>query len=622
MKKIYIALAVIATALLSSCVKEKSFNGLTPVGENGVAFAFSNVATRSMDALSEVPTQKGISIPVSLGIQDEEFFLDETIEELNPSPATKGAPAYTVNVGTLYTTMGVYADDGGAGNFGGDATFEVMDDAMVENQDGKLGWRYRHNYSSNPWPEDKKAPVDFYLHMPADYPSMGSFDYSQEGSIAFDYSSPRYGADQKDIIFGYTQLSREEHDGYLPQGAPVIMSHALTGIKFRSASDNSGSTKTIITKVEFIGLKGTGHCVITPGTSVVWSGLGNSAYSFSQTFANPDYDPDLGADNVDGTVNYVSGDDNKFGDSWYGAGKDSNNPSNLANLNDDDGSLMFWLVPQTIPTTGAQMKVTFRVKTPDTPEGTIVYSEYSADAPQTKTAVEITHTIDLSDLIGGTEWKAGQLRTYTLNPKDVDVEIFDKMAGYEKKELHVTNTGNTPEYIRMLVIGNWYGWKPRTTATQMKTTAPSILVGYKYAGNEAPEDLDEGDNLNTMQTPWTREETDYGEFDSSFAGGKLAEGREDWVRATTAFYYTQPLGPGEELPSTTPLFKTYTLDSEAIPTIYLPVSDSDVREPAEGVHLIMEVVVQAIAAPKKADGTYVDWLTAWRDATKINIVVK
>ena len=619
MKKIYIALAVIATALLSSCVKEKSFNGLTPVGENGVAFSFNSVATRSMDANSEVPAQKGISIPMSTGIQGEEFFLDETIEELNPSPATKGAPAYTVNVGTLYTTMGVYANEG---NFGGDATFTVMDDAMVENKAGQLGWRYRHNYSGNPWPEDKDAPVDFYLRMPADYPSMDSFDYSQEGSIAFDYSSPRYGADQKDILFGYTQLSRNQHDGFLPQGAPVIMSHALTGIKFRSASDNSGSTKTIITKVEFIGLKGTGHCVVTPGASVVWSNLGNSTYSFSQTFANPEYDPDLGEDNDDGTVNFVSGENNKFGDSWYGAGADSNNPSNLTNLNKDDGSLTFWLVPQTIAAEGVQMKVTFRVKTPDTPDGTIVYSEYSADTPQTKTAVEITHTIDLSDLIGGTEWKAGQLRTYTLNPKDVDVEIFDSMSGYVKNNLHVTNTGNTPEYVRMLVIGNWYGWKPGTTQAQMKTTAPSILVGYKYAGNESASQIEEGDEIDTMQIPWTRWAEEYGAFDESFLGGELKEGRTDWVRATTAYYYTQPIGPGDELPSSSPLFDNYTLDSDAIPIIYLPSTDSDIRKPAVGVHLIMEVAVQAIAAPKNADGTYVDWLTAWRNATGINIVIK
>ena len=46
MKKFYIALAVVATALLSSCEKEKDFKDLTPVGENGIAVTLKNAAAR------------------------------------------------------------------------------------------------------------------------------------------------------------------------------------------------------------------------------------------------------------------------------------------------------------------------------------------------------------------------------------------------------------------------------------------------------------------------------------------------------------------------------------------------------------------------------------------------
>ena len=58
------------------------------------------------------------------------------------------------------------------------------------------------------------------------------------------------------------------------------------------------------------------------------------------------------------------------------------------------------------------MEVTFRVKTGDTPDGQ-----------------EITHEIDFGKLLNedrdsNVEWKAGQLRTYTLKPLDVDVDIF------------------------------------------------------------------------------------------------------------------------------------------------------------------------------------------------------
>ena len=607
MKKLFVAMAVVATALLSSCVQEKSFSDLTPIGENGIAFVLNNTSTRSMEAMSEIPVVKGVTIPVSTSIQDEEFFLEETIEELNCAPATKGAPAYTVNLGTIYKTMGVYVDPN-VGTFGGDAIFQLLDDSMTNNANGGQGWRYNHDYDGSPWPNEE-TPVDFYLRMPAVYDAMDEFDYTTTGSIAFDYNTPRTAKDQKDILFGYTNLTKKQHDSYLTKGgAPVMMSHALTGLKFRNGSDNTGALKTVITKIELIGLKGSGHCVITPGSSVVWTNPGDSPYSFIQTFENPEYDPDLGKDNSDGTVDYVSGEDNKFGDSWYSAGKDKNNPSNMANLNDDKGSMTFWLVPQIIGD-GVKMKITFRVKTPDTPEGTLIDSD-----PEKPT--EITQTIDLSFYNKGVEWKAGQLRTYTLSPKDVDVEIFDTMKGYVKNNLHVTNTGNTDEYIRMHLVGNWYGWKPGTTAAQMKTTEPSILVGYKYAGDEPASEIASGDNIDTMQIPWTRNNTTYGEFDDSFPAGSLASGRTDWIRAKGGFYYPVKLGAGQVLePDTTPLFKSYTLDGDEVPTIYLPVSGSDIRQPAVGVHLVMEVVVQAIAVPKNADGSEKGWQQAWYEAT-------
>ena len=41
MKKIYMAMAVIVAALLSSCEKEKDFNGYTPLGENDIAFVIT-----------------------------------------------------------------------------------------------------------------------------------------------------------------------------------------------------------------------------------------------------------------------------------------------------------------------------------------------------------------------------------------------------------------------------------------------------------------------------------------------------------------------------------------------------------------------------------------------------
>ena len=568
MKKIYIVLAVLATALFSSCEREPSFNDYT-VGENDVAFVFSDVDTKA--AVNLPAPVRGISVPVGVDAQGEALFLEETIEELNPSPATKGAPAYTVNLGKVYKEIGIYANEG---NFGGDASYYVMDEYINKDESLGKGWRYTHSFSSRPWPTSDDAKVNFYLRMPA---FDAEFDYSTVGSIAFDYTSTASGSDQQDILFGYTSLSKSEHDGFLPNGAPVEMVHALTGVKFRSAAENGSQTKTIITKVEITGLKGSGHCVVTPSatTPVVWTSLGSGPGTYTLEYTNPDYSTEAWKD---GTVNYVKGDKPQFGDSWYSAAADHN-------LNNDAGELTFWFIPQEM-TDDVKLKVTFCVKTPDT----------SGEAG----GGYETHEIDLGKIINKdretpVKWEAGQLRTYTLNPKLVDVEIFDTMSGLSKTNLHVTNTGNVSEIVRMMVIGNWYGWASQDDADAGKE--PMILVGYKTNGAGGASD-------NEMIDPWFREDAVYGQyFDDSFKGGHPAAGSK-WVRGTGSyFYYMDAIGPNSKLSGTESLFQSYVLPSDKIPTIYIPNSSSNIRSQAVGVHLVMEVVIQAIAAPTKEDGS-------------------
>lgn len=582
MKKIYIALAVVATALLSSCEKEKEFKDVKKIGEKDIAFVLTNSVTRSAEAVS---MQKGITVPVGVNAKGEALFLEETIENLNPAPATKGAPAYTVNVGTLYPDMGVYSD------FFGDASFEKMDDEIV----GK-GWRYWHNYANEPWPSDPEKKLDFFLRMPV---IDEEFTYSNaDRSVAFDYTSTANGASQQDILFGHTSISHRDHQGYLPNGAPVMMYHALTGVKFRSASENGSQTKTIITKVAISGLKGAGHCVVTfdanDAASVVWSNLGAGPEKFTLEYENPTYSAQAW---VDGTVNFEKGENPKFGDSWYSAAADHN-------LNNEDGELTFWFIPQEM-TDDVKLEVTFCVKTPDT-------------ATASGGGFE-THTIELGKKINEgrdtpVKWDAGQLRTYTLNPKLVDVEIFDTMVGLKKSGLHVTNTGNVSEYVRMMVIGNWYGWASQDDADAGKE--PMILVGYTHA-----------DPSNTeMVDPWFRENHKYGQyFDDTFTDGRpvAAKGNE-WIFGTGSyFYYPNIIGPNDALATTSALFQSYELPQSVIPTIYIPTSSSSTRVEAVGVHLVMEVVIQAIGA-QKPDGTgnYETWQEAWSAATGEEIDVK
>ena len=167
----------------------------------------------------------------------------------------------------------------------------------------------------------------------------------------------------------------------------------------------------------------------------------------------------------------------------------------------------------------------------------------------------------------------------------------------------------------------------------MQSTEPSILVGYKY--KDAAAAAADGGNVNDMVEPWFREGQDtdgddkpdtdiYGDFDSTFPSADLkGNGRDgkrnDWADASGGYYYTMPIGPGagvgpDAQSATKALFESYTVRN--VPTIWLPVGNT--RQEAVGVHLVMEIVIQAIAVPTNADGTPSKWwLEAWHDATGI-----
>lgn len=583
MKKIYFVLAVLVTAVLSSCVEEQSFNDdITPLGKNDIAFVMSGVTTKAAESLPA--PQQGISMSLGSDGQGNSLFLEETIEELNPSPVTKGTPAYTVNLGTLYKFLGVYAD----GDFGF-ASYDALD--MYDNPNGGTGWRYHHDYDESPWPDNKDEVVDFYLNMPASPTGVSITDRSDK-KIKFDFNSPLTGAEQEDILFAQTSVSKNQNDSYAPKGVPVMMYHALTGVKFRTGHLNDNPTKTIITKVVIKGLKSKGTATFT-GEGFEWEQLDN-ATSFSQEFTNQAWSAEPGVDGTVGTTGNIVWNEDLSTTTWTSAAADKN-------LNDENGSLTFWFIPQEIDE-NVTMEVTFRVKTKDTQDGE-----------------EITHEIAFGEKINedreeNVVWKAGQLRTYTLKPYDVAVKIVDTMEGLKKSDLHVTNTGNVDEYVRMMVIGNWYGWETEEDMNSGKE--PDIMVGYTTDGS---------DGTNVMVEPWFREDEVYGQyFDDSFKGGRPAAGRTDWVRGTGSyFYFTAKIGAGTTLDSATQaLFKYYELPADKIPEIFIPVATSNVRVPAWGVHLKMEIVVQAIGTTAPDGTVYETCWEAWSAATGEEIEVK
>ena len=646
MKKKILALAILGIAMLSSCVQEKSFE-LTPLGENDIAFVMENSSTRSMDTVSDAV--KGVTLELGTTPDGEPLILEETIEELNPGPATKGAPAYTKNVGKVHPTMGVYSPHQ---NFG-DAVFQVMDETLTYAHDkdkpdldndgvNDLGWRYHHNYGGNPWPNESD-PVDFYLRMPEVVTGVSTpltYDNTNK-KVTFTLNSTdrKTAAAQEDLLFGFVSMNKKQHDAKLPNGYPVTMFHALSGVKFANGHENGNQTKTIITRVEFTGLVDNGTLTVNlgndlnlatntaPAVVTVTDESVTSGFMYYQDYSDPAYNPDLTdpSKNKDGTVNYVNVSDPNnpsdvtiadfSGTSWVAAAADHN-------LNDKDGSLTFWFIPQEV-SNDVKLTVYFQIKTPDTPNGIDLKPV----------------TIDFGKLVNGVgtdnpkqvEWKAGQLRTYTLKPYEVDVEIEDTMTADTKSQVHIANTGNVDEYVRVLIMGNWYGWEPGTTENEMKNTEPSILVGYKY--QTQAQATAAGESFDTMVDPWfrggykgldpsnpTAYVDPYGEFDTSFTLANLGsrDGQpNDWADASGGFYYTTKIGPGTVYQNTTSatknLFDTYTVTH--VPDIYLPVGNG--RLPAVGVHLVMEVVVQAIEVPKTPDGQDIWWLEAWYRATNL-----
>ena len=163
----------------------------------------------------------------------------------------------------------------------------------------------------------------------------------------------------------------------------------------------------------------------------------------------------------------------------------------------------------------------------------------------------------------------------------------------------------------MLIMGNWYGW---TSQKSMDNgDAPSIIVGYQ---TDDPND-------NTMAQYWSSTDETYGQgFDESFTGGKV-KASSKWRRGDGGWYYLDPLGPGTLLSAeTTPLFKSYKFYDDWTPTLYVPNPETGQRVQAVGVHLVMEIVVQAIGAEDAEGNPYESCWAAWSEATNLTIAEK
>ena len=614
MKKNNIALAVLAMAALTGCQLNEEFRNDTYTPEKGeIVFSLANSKmTKSSDATTVV---KGVSIPIGDDGMGHKLFLEETITRLGDvsyQPMTKGTPAYTENFSALYGDFKAAAYKTSSGSF----EAKAFDDGVFEKIGDKEMWKRKYGNDLEDY-----LPLYFFLRAPytqegttvknLKYFPTASGD-TLAGAIYFKYdgSTLTSASDQQDLLFTSRKVTEDDFQNFIDKdkGIPVLFHHALTGVKFANFFDNPDlDTKTYITKVEITGLADGGECIITPrpetngyvddktedyssATVAVWNKYtyGENVV-YTQTYNDATDEIDYAAEGSFGNKGTYTG------TTWGSAG-------NKNNLNKADGSLTFWFVPQQL-TSDVKMTVYYKVINTKNGNATHVDSDTINFGELTRKKTE-TQVGDSTVVSYGAyaNWQAGELRTYTLKPQYVDIELVDKMSDYEKDSVKVTNNGNVYEYVRVNLVANWVGLVQ--LEENVFSTDTTILNGY---AKQHPDSL-------RMVEAWNDKDgkTNYGTFVDLVPQSKNIPASEDstynnWVRYDKYYYYTKAIGPNESV--TDQLFTSYTVGVS--PEFWI-VDKWGVRRKAKDVHLIMDVMCQAIPASTDIDGNITDnYIDAW-----------
>lgn len=606
MKKFYFALAVVATAgMFNACVQEQQSDDVFSAGENDIVFGTGEgISTKSVD---ECPVSLQ-TFSVRSDEDNSQYFIEESVSSLySMEPVTKGTPAYTENAGDLYKTFLARA-------YAGTTLVPALTDVAFnytgkKTVDGADKYMWSSKFASDPW--GGNTSLRFFMRMPIDDAVVmdATTPYNATtGAMKFHYTTPAVAKNQKDILFASRVITKSENDALRDKGGvPVLFQHALTAVKFRMGNElkyttvdgkkviDNTKTRTYITKVEFIGLRNDGTCTIIPTSEdgdyvdiidnyssakdgvVAWEytkDKNDNTKDVRSTATNPIYqiytDDDL--------IDFTGG--SKFPESFYSDPVTTDGKSGLdKNLNDEDATMTFWLIPQTLDA-NVKVKVTFQVWDGEKKNGTK------------------TLTLKLGELQSGKVWRAGELRTYTIKPNTVDIELVDKVKEDSKINVVIRNTGNVDCYVRAAITAHWVD-EGYTDATGTFVAASEEHVAiYGYASQT-------GD---TMVTPWSLEKERsttpiYGEFTNLPGNGWVLDSSNGY------YYYTSSIGPGES-PSTT-LFDEYKITY--FPDIWMP-SPSDITVRVKhSVHLEMDIKVQSVVATAE-DGTSLSYVDAWAAA--------
>lgn len=593
MKKIYIAMAVLATAMLSSCENEKSFND-TLIGENALVLSLkSGASTRAVDNTPII--EEGLTIDLGQDESGTMFIMEETIQDLDAAwaPATKGTPAYTENVGVLYEKMGAHV---GSSDF----EFHSMDNAEGSATGAMVdgGWRYQCD-SFTGWAANAAddTALDFYLWMPQTdngIKASPAVTYGKSGddlTITFGYKSPATAELQKDLILAARTITKGEAKEKRVNGVPVLFNHALTGVKF--AIENYDKTKNITIKsVKFTGLYEEGTCTITPAkennyrdnTTTYSSKDGRVAWTLNSTRGTTEISSGGFGEPVEFIEGGSFGNNGKYPASFSDAGATDN-------LNKADASQTFWLIPQAM-SNDVELIITYTFGSTTEQTWTIAFGEVLA----AKNVV----------------WKAGELRTYTIKINDVNVKIEDEVHMTDgttytkdtKNNIHITNTGNTDAFIRAAIIGQWLNneGKPVFGFTDKKYNFYAVASWYEdqFVSTAA------GVHGSFTDLPG------YKNGDNPLNG---------WYLCTDGFYYySQPVAPDkvtgfvseDDVYVEQKLFTSYTVGTA--PTVTVSGVNTD-------IHFTLEISTQAIAA-NKIDGSHYGWQEAWKNATGTQPTIK
>ena len=551
--------------------------------EEELAFRIGSVQTKAGVA----PKSEVLDIAtVNVGEGHTLYLQDEITSLDDPSaPETKGSPAFTENVRAVHTAFNVVALD--ASNTQTATPAFVLDDLNGKTYEFVAGNVWKYNYRER---FADVLPAYFFMRMPVamdglDLTPASAYNVS-DGSISFSYTSPgavtadnpNFAASavaQQDILF--TSVKKEAGD--LDNPEQITFYHALTGVKFANhfhygaTSGAFAAAETIIKSIKISGLKNQGDCVVTPSAGEA-AETGKSAAAVKWTFAE---NPTTATFTQAIDYAFAEYDETLFPEGTLDpAAKDQN-------LNKNDGSFTFWFIPQNVE--NVTITIVFDVSLKTFEGGQVV------GTPE-KTFENMTLTVNLGEKLDAAHctWKAGELHTFTLWPTAVGVDIKDKMEGDTKSEVEIRNTGNTWNYVRVNIIGNWVG--KRVIDAAGNTSGETILMGYADQTGD------------TETEPWNDKDgyTSYGTFVNLTPKSNTASPIfvNNWVRYDKYYYYTKAIGPNDAI--TDRIFKSYTVG--ASPEFW--IADLwGTRRLAQDVHLVMDLMVEAIEAPIDAEGNLV-----------------